>query len=152
MKSLPILLALLISSGAASAFPGTIDLQRIEGPVKRSLSISNWHVDKRGVPSFDFAFSQAGGGCEYQRKGHAIAGFDEADGHVELEIYAGEDDHGKEGPRMMIFYANNNDVVLSMPVQQNKVSSVTFEDKLMRNTVAKKCGYTERGTSIELRK
>ena len=152
MKKAVMSFVLLCTAGAATAFSGTVAMTRHDGAVVRTLAVSNWQVDKRGVPSFDFRFSQSGGGCDYQRSGHAIAGFEEGDGKVELEIYSGQDEHGKESAPLMILYAHDNTVILSTPVRQNKALWMSFEDERMRQTVPKHCGYTERGSSLMFRK
>jgi len=152
MKKNLIPLAVFCAAGAAAAFPGTVDMARRDGVVARTLSVSNWKVNQRGVPSFDFRFSQTGGGCDYARSGHAVAGFEEEDGKAELEIYSGQDDNGREGPQMLTLYAHDNAVVFSTPVQQNRALRMSFQDEQMRKAVPKKCGYTERGSSIQFRK
>ena len=79
MKKNIILLAILCSSALAQAFPGTVNLSKKDGAVTRTLSMSKWSVDKRGVPSFDYRYKQIGAKCEYERQGRATAGVD-ADG------------------------------------------------------------------------
>ncbi|WEF30827.1 hypothetical protein [Pseudoduganella chitinolytica] len=149
MKKPLLSLLLCCAAGAAAAFTGTVDTKRQDGAVTRSLSVSNWKVDGRGVPSFDFRFNQTGGGCDYRREGRAVAGFDVNDGKVELQVYSGQDDSGNEGPQMLILYANDEDVVFSMPAQaKGKPGWMTFQDAVMRKSVPKKCGFTERGSSI----
>jgi hypothetical protein len=151
MKTSLLTIVLFCTAGAAAAFSGTVDMTRRDGALTRTLSVSNWHVDKRGVPSFDFRFRQVGGGCDYQRDGHAVAGFDENDGKAELEIYSGQDDQGREGPQLMIFYAEDNRVIFSAPVRQKKALAMSFQDEAMRKSVPKKCGLTARGESILFR-
>lgn len=140
------------AAGAAEASSGTLDMTRHDGAVTRALSVSNWQVDKRGVPSFDFRFSQSGGGCDYQRSGHAVAGFDEYAGKAELEIYRGQDDRGRESPPMMILYAYDNTVIFSAPVRRDKAFWMSFSDTQMRKVLPKTCGGTERGSSFMFRK
>ncbi|WEF30828.1 hypothetical protein [Pseudoduganella chitinolytica] len=147
MKNTLLSLVLCCTFGVAAAFPGTLDMTRRDGAIQRSLSVSNWTVDARGVPSFDFRFSQTGSGCDYRREGHAIAGFDINDGRVELQVYSGQDEHGREGPQLLLLYANANEVAFTMPFKQNKMTWIAFDDERMSTAVAKKCGYTERGSS-----
>lgn len=152
MKKILLSFVPLCAAGAAMAFSGTVDMVRRDGAVTRTLSVTNWQVDKRGVPSFDFRFSQSGGGCDYRRSGHAVAGVEEYDGKTEVEIYRGQDDRGRESPPMMILYAFDNAVIFSTPVRQDKAFWMSFSDQRMRNVVPKRCGYTERGASLMFRK
>lgn len=152
MKKSLLTFVLCGAAGAALAFTGTVDMKRQDGAITRTLSVSNWKVDARGVPSFDFRFSQTGGGCDYRREGHAVAGFDMNGDKAELEIYSGQYDNGKEGPPMLFLYAADSDVNFSMPAEAKaKLPWITFQDTVMRKTVAKKCGYTERGSAIRFK-
>lgn len=147
MKNTLLSLVLCCTVGAVAAFPGTVDMTRRDGAIQRSLSVSNWKVDARGVPSFDFQFSQSGNGCDYRRDGHAVAGFDMNDGKVELQVYSGQDERGREGPQLLLLYANDNQVAFTMPFDQKKMTWIAFDDERMSKAVAKKCGFTERGNS-----
>jgi len=152
MKKILMSSVLLGAAGAAVAFSGTVEMTRHDGTVTRTLSVSNWQVDKRGVPSFDFRFSQSGGGCDYQRSGHAVAGFEEGDGKAELEIYSGQDEQGRETAPLMILYAYDSTVIFSTPVRQNRAFWMSFQDERIRRSVPKRCGYTERGSALMFRK
>jgi hypothetical protein len=152
MKRTLISFVLLCAAGAAMAFSGTVEMAQHDGAITRTLGVSNWRVDQRGVPSFDFRFRQSGGGCNYQRSGHAVAGFEEGDGKAELEIYSGQDEHGRESPPMLILYAYDSTVIFSMPVRQNKEFWMSFQDERMRKSLPKRCGYTERGAALMFRK
>jgi hypothetical protein len=132
----------------AHGFTGTINKNYKEGGVARSISMSNWHVDKRGVPSFDYRYTQSGPGCDYQRSGHAIAGFEETGSGVQLEIYNSEGDDGKGVEPVATFYDKDNTVILSLPMVKNKQPAwVSFEDALMKSKLPKKCGYAGQGES-----
>jgi hypothetical protein len=132
----------------AQGFTGTIDKTLMEGGVTRSISMSNWHVDKRGVPSFDYRYKQSGPGCDYERAGHAVAGFEQTSKGVQLEVYNSEGDDGKQGESIATFYDQNNTVILSLPVvKKGQPAWVSFEDTVMKSKMPKKCGYADQGDS-----
>lgn len=124
-------------------FSGTVNLAKTAGSAKRTLALSNWSVDKRGVPSFDYLYSQSGPECAYERSGHAIAGFDDNGGEIELQVYSGEDDQGKEGPPLTLFYDHDDDVIFSMsaPTKPGHLW-VSFQDAVMKKKFAQRCGFT----------
>ena len=124
-------------------FTGTVNLAKTEGGAKRTLALSNWSVDKRGVPSFDYRYSQSGPECAYERSGHAIAGFDDNGGEIELQVYSGEDEQGKEGPELTMFYDHDDEVVFSMaaPTKPGHIW-VSFQDAAMKKKFAQRCGFT----------
>lgn len=137
------LLTVLCASAHAQAFTGTISLSKNEGAIKRTLTLSKWSVDKRGVPSFDYRYSQSGAQCDYERTGRAVAGFEDAGDHVELQIYTGQDKNGKEGPMVTIFYDHADNVVFSMPTEQKSSRLwASFEDAVMEKKLPKKCGFS----------
>lgn len=146
-----VLLALPLAA-AAQGFTGAVNLAAKDAAATRQLTITHWQVDKRGVPSFDYRYTQAGTGCAYARAGHAVAGFDESGGQVELEVYNPQDATGKEGDPIGTFYDEANGVVFSMPVQAKaKAFWVSFEDARMKQTLGKKCGFAGRGEAVVLR-
>lgn len=143
MKKIFLFLVVAFASACAHAFPGTITLSKTEGAIKRTLTMSKWSVDKRGVPAFDYRYSQSGPKCDYERTGHATAGFEDNGDHVELQVYSGQDEHGKEGPALTIFYDHDDDVVFSMPTTANAAHIwVSFEDAQMKKKFPKQCGFS----------
>lgn len=153
MKKNFLFLIVLCASACAQAFTGTINLAKTEGAVKRTLILSKWSVDKRGVPSFDYRYSQSGPKCDYERTGHAIAGFEDNGDHVELQIYSGQDDKGKEGPPLTIFYDHDDDVVFSMPTSDKSGRVwVSFEDALMKKKFPAQCGFTAKESAAIFKK
>lgn len=146
------LLALPLAA-SAQGFTGSVDLSARDAAAARRLTISHWQVDKRGVPSFDYRYSQAGPGCAYERSGHAVAGFEDNGDGVELEVYNPQDAHGKEAAPIGTFYDEANGVVFSLPVQGRAHTFwVSFEDPRMKKTLGAKCGFAKRGDAVVLRK
>lgn len=143
MKKNFLFAAALCAAACAHAFPGTVNLSKTEGTVRRTLTLSKWSVDKRGVPSFDYRYRQSGPTCDYERTGRATAGFEDNGDHVELQVYSGQDEHGKEGPPLTIFYDHDDDVVLSLPTSEKSSHLwVSFEDAAMKKKFPKQCGFT----------
>ncbi|WP_444847508.1 hypothetical protein [Duganella caerulea] len=153
MKKKFLFLMVLCASAYAQAFTGTINLAKNEGAVKRTLILSKWSIDKRGVPSFDYHYSQSGPKCDYERAGRAIAGFEDAGGHVELQVYSGQDSNGKEGPAFTIFYDKDDEVVFTMPTsdKSNHVW-VSFEDALMKKKLPAQCRSTGKDSATIFKK
>lgn len=156
------LLILALPLAAAAQNPsasagGSVDLSARDAAAARQLTISRWQVDKRGVPSFDYRYSQTGPGCAYQRSGHAVAGFEDNGDSVELEIYNPQGADGKEGAPIGTFYDEPNGVVFSMPVMgkgkgKGKAFWVSFEDPHMKKTLGAQCGFAARGDAVVLKK
>lgn len=148
MKKIFLSMMVLWVSTCAQAFPGTINLSKNEGAIKRTLTLSKWSVDKRGVPSFDYRYSQSGSQCDYERTGHAVAGYEDAGDHVELQIYSGQSENGREGQPFTIFY-DHDDVIFSMPTaEKSRHIWVSFEDATMKKKFPKKCGFTAKESAV----
>lgn len=147
MKKKMLFLVVLCASTYAHAFSGTLTLNQTEGALKRTLILSKWRVDKRGVPSFDYRYSQSGPQCDYDRTGHAVAGFEDNGDQVELQIYRGQDEHGKEGPAITIFYDHDDDVVFTLPTSEKSTHiEVSFDDALMKKKFPGRCGFSTKKT------
>jgi hypothetical protein len=138
---------------AAQGFTGTVDLSARDAAATRHLTISHWRVDKRGVPSFDYRYTQDGPGCTYRREGHAVAGYDDNGDSVELEVYNPQGADGKEGAPVGAFYDEPNGVVFGMPVRGKGAEFwVSFDDPRMKKTLPATCGFTAHGAAVMLRK
>ncbi|MES2740609.1 MAG: hypothetical protein V4754_06625 [Pseudomonadota bacterium] len=150
MKKNIVFAAVLCVSACVQAFPGTVELTRKDGEVSRTLVLSKWSVDKRGVPSFDYRYTQSGANCAYERNGHAVAGFEDNGDSVELEVYHPQDDKGKEGPPVTFFYdRDDTSVVFEMEKEvKNKVRKVAYADRAMKKKFANQCGLTEKSPSL----
>lgn len=104
---------LLLSSGASQAFDGTLKfVTRSEG-VEHTLLISHWQVDRKGVPSFDYAYRQQAGSCQFKLDGHVVADVEEHGGKAELVVFNPEDDNGKELPPIVTY--SDDTVSMTLP-------------------------------------
>lgn len=133
-KILPLAL-LLGACGAqvASAEPLVFKEQR--AGVSHSLQIKNLKMDARGVPSFEYAYVQQGAGCRYAISGKAVAGFEEAGGKIELEVYNPEGPGGKETGPILAFHDGevNFTVARKEPLHPKSVSFDTMLDDAARS-------------------
>jgi hypothetical protein len=146
-----ILFALILSvSACVQASPAVVEMTRTDGAVARSLAVAKWSVDKRGVPAFDYTYKQSGEGCAYERKGHAVAGFEDNGDSVELEIYNAQDAKGNEGPPITFFYDSVDPTVVFevYNAKKPKLSMVAFADGAMAKKVPAKCAITGKPSSI----
>lgn len=160
IRHLPLLATLCLAAVAHTthaAVPAPVALTVQEGAVTRTLSLQEWRIDKRGVPSFDYHYRQRGPGCDYQRDGRAVAGFEDLGSKVELEVFNPEGEDGKEGVPIMVFYGAGDGVVFSMPVPGKGTVAgrkiwVSYEDGAMKKTLPKKCGHSGRGDPVMFKK
>ncbi|MFL6634216.1 MAG: hypothetical protein ACJ8HJ_18080 [Massilia sp.] len=74
------------------------------GGISHDLRIANLKADARGVPSFDYSYHQQRPGCGFTLAGKAVAGYDDASGKVELEVYNPQGSDGKEIPPIPAFH------------------------------------------------
>lgn len=132
------------------AVPGNVNLVRKDGAVTRTLEVSEWKVDKRGVPTFDYRYKQSGPNCAYARDGHAIAQFQDNGDSVELVVFNPQDANGKETAPIM-FFSDRDNTGIFFEVSQSKKGKfdwMSFSDPAMKKTTPKVCGFTEKGTSV----
>jgi hypothetical protein len=149
------LLAMHLAASAAAVqnFSFPVKLSARDAAASRQLTITAWRVDKRGVPSFDYSYSQVGRGCEYRRVGHAQASFTVYQGILTLDIYNPQDENGKESEQIGLFEDEVNGVDFSMPVEgKAKAFWVSFDDPMMKKSLGAKCGFSKRGDAVMLRK
>lgn len=129
---------LLALSQTAHAFKGDLQFIKTQDGITHSAKLSNWHVDKKGVPSFDYTYKQTGPNCEYSSSGKAIAGFDEYDGKVELAVYNPEDGKGRELDSILLFY--NDPVKITLPFKESRqATSMSFVSKLTKAELMHSC-------------
>jgi hypothetical protein len=119
-----VLCALAMCSGSGQAFEGAPKLITKASGIEQVLTLNHWTIDGRGVPSFDYVYEQRAGGCPVKLAGHAVAGYDEQEGKVELEVYNPEDDNGKELAQILMFY--DRDVIMTLPFD-GSLSEVSFD-------------------------
>lgn len=138
MKKIIFFWAVFSISSVSLAFQGDLQFKRTTGGVAHSAKLSNWRVDKKGVPSFDYVYEQSGPGCGYRSEGKAIAGFDEYKGKIELEIYNPEDAKGRETGQILIFY--NNDISMTLQLKESMQNmSFSFVNILNKDELARSC-------------
>lgn len=107
------------------------------GGVEHSLQVSQYQLDKRGIPSFDYVYEQRAGGCRFSVTGHAVAGFDESRGKPELEVYNLQDDDGKELPPILAYYDDASTFTLPYKGAPKQVS---FDHTLSPEQLKRSCG------------
>jgi hypothetical protein len=84
--------------------------------IEHRLVLSNWQTDRKGVPSFDYVYEQRAGACQFRLAGHVVGVTEEVRGKVELIVYNGQDDKGREAPSVVAF--DSDDLVLSLPFKE----------------------------------
>ena len=138
-KFLPISLALLLAAcGASIASAAPLQFVEQRGAISHTLLVDNLKKDAKGVPSFDYTYTQQSGSCKYVLSGKAVAGHEEVGGKIELEIYNPEGPNGKQAPAIMTFYAGEDNFTL--PVKDVlKPRSVTYLKLLDAAARAKSC-------------
>lgn len=143
-----LLCVLLLCSGAGHAFDGTLKFVTRNAGVEHALALSRWQVDRKGVPSFDYAYEQRAGKCLFKLAGHAVAGFAEQGGKVELEVFNPQADNGKELPQILMFY--DDAVALTLPFK-GQPRQVGFDDELTAAQRALACGARKENLSLLFR-
>ncbi|WP_374584412.1 hypothetical protein [Pseudoduganella sp.] len=107
------------------------------GGVEHSLQVSRYQVDNKGVPSFDYVYEQRAGSCRFSVTGHAVAGFDESKGKVELEVFNLQDDDGKPLPQILVYYDDASTFTLPFKGAPRQVS---FDRTLSPEQLKRSCG------------
>jgi hypothetical protein len=97
----------------AQGFDGTPKLKTKRGGVEHAVLLSNWHVDAKGVPSFDYVYEQHGGACHFRLAGHAEAMVEEVRGKIELVVFNPQDGKGRSMPQTVAY--DSDDVTFSLP-------------------------------------
>lgn len=109
----------------------------ISGGVEHSLQVSQYQVDKKGVPYFDYVYEQRAGSCHFSVTGHAVAGFDDSKGKVELEVHNLQDDDGKALPPILVYYDDASTFTLPYKGAPQQVS---FDRTLSPEQLKRSCG------------
>lgn len=110
------------------------------GGVEHSLRVSQYKVDNKGVPSFDYVYEQKAGSCRFSVTGHAVAGFDESRGKVELEVFNLQDDDGKALPQVLVYYDDASTFTLPY---NGALKQVSFDRTLSPEQLESSCGSKE---------
>ena len=150
MKKILLVSLFLCLPACVQAFTGNVKMTRKDGAITRSLEVSQWQVDQRGVPTFDYRYKQVGPNCNYTREGHAIARFEENGGSVELVVLNPQDANGNDGPPIT-FFTDRVDTAVVFEVPQatkRKFDWVSFSDRQMKKSMAKQCGFTEKNATV----
>lgn len=129
--------AALMCCGLARAFDGAPTFVLRSGGVEHTLTISAWKQDRKGVPSFDYVYEQRAGSCHFRLSGHAVAGFDEQGGKVELEVFNPESEDGRELPQILMFY--DGAVSMTLPLK-GAPRQAGFRDALTAAQRNQTCG------------
>jgi hypothetical protein len=114
--------------------------------ITRTLVTNHWSTDHRGIPAFDYEFKLSGPGCAYQRRGHAVAGFDDAGDGIELETYPAQDAKGREGTPVTMFYdSTHHDVFFQVALDGKKrIHWLSLRDGLVPKATTAACGLREK--------
>lgn len=138
-KFLPIYLAMLLAAcGTSMASAAPLQFVEQRAGISHTLLVDNLKKDAKGVPSFDYTYTQQSGSCKYVLSGKAVAGHEEVDGKLELEIYNPQGPGGEQAPSIMTFYAGEDNFTL--PVKDVlKPRSVTYQKLLNAAARAKSC-------------
>ncbi|MFS2017039.1 hypothetical protein ACL58G_15205 [Massilia sp. GER05] len=104
LKTLIRVACLLAACGAHASTAADLHFAEKLGGISHDLRIANLKADTRGVPSFDYTYHQQGLGCGFTLAGKAVAGYDDASGKVELEVYNPQGGDGKEIPPILAFH------------------------------------------------
>jgi hypothetical protein len=138
LKTLIPVACLLATCGASMSAAADLHFTEKLGDVSHDLCIANLKVDARGVPSFDYTYRQQGQGCAFTLAGKAVAGYDDAGGKVELEVYNPQGSDGKEMPPILAFH--DSEVNFTVARKEMLVLKwVTFDAKLDGSSRAKRC-------------
>lgn len=138
-KILPPALALLLAAcGATVASAAPIRFVEQRAGVSHVLQVDNLKKDAKGVPSFDYTYTQQSGSCKYVVTGKAVAGHDEVDGKLELEVHNPQGPGGKQAASILAFYDGEDNFTLPYK-EALKPRSVTYLKLLDDAARAKSC-------------
>lgn len=133
---------LLLCSAAGQAFDGAPSFIAREGGVEHTLKLSQWKLDPKGVPSFDYVYEQQEGGCHFKLAGHAVAGFEERGGKVQLDVFNPEDGKGRALDQILMFY--DDAVTMTLPLK-GAPRQVSFDNELSAQQRRASCGKKKDG-------
>ncbi|MYM94005.1 hypothetical protein [Duganella vulcania] len=137
MHNKVIFAALLLCSSLSQAFDGAPSFTAKRAGIEHTLKLSQWKVDGKGVPSFDYVYEQQAAGCRLKVVGRATAGFEEKGGKVVLDVFNPEDGKGKALPQILMFY--DDTVTLTLPLK-GTLQQVSFDDELTDAQLRGSCG------------
>lgn len=138
LKILISVACLLATCGAHMSAAADLHFAEKLGGVSHDLRITNLKADARGVPSFDYTYHQQGQGCAFALAGKAGAGYDDAGGKVELEVYNPQGSDGKEMPPILAFH--DGEATFTVPRKDMLAPKwITFDVVLNGAARAKHC-------------
>lgn len=148
MKKTFVLAALISLSSLCHAQPLAQNYAYSKHGIAYSLAISNWVVDKRGIPSFDYVYEQKGGKdgvCDFQKSGHAVADYEEDGKNVEITVYNAQNDASMNDAEIMSYSDDNGGVTFSSSYDVKKLSDYyTFEYSKTSAAFNKSCLFGDR--------
>lgn len=138
LKTLIPAVCLLAACGARMSTAADLHFAEKLGGVSHDLRIANLKTDTRGIPSFDYTYRQQGSGCTYTQAGKAVAGYDDAGGKVELEVYNPQGADGKATPPILAFHDGEANFTVARK-EMLVPKWITFDTMLDDAARAKQC-------------
>ncbi len=139
MKKILAVWALGMTPGLCLAFDGELQFLKTKLGVEHVVKVNNWRVDKKGVPSFDYVYSQKGASCKYEVHG-TVEALMEDDGKplvINFEVAGG-------GERQVMSFEDKT-VSFAFPYQKKDVGKYisliqTFTPEMLKSSCIKKAG------------
>lgn len=130
--------ALIFGCGLARAdgFEGTVKLGAKHGSVVHTLNLSRWHVDTKGMPSFDYVYEQEKGACQFRVAGHADKVLEVVNGKMEPVVFNPEDAMGRALPPVVAY--DSDDISFSLPFK-GAVNKVGLRSPMPATLRARAC-------------
>lgn len=127
--------------GLGMAFDGELKFSKKQYGMTHQITVSNWQVDKKGVPSFDYVYSHKGAACAYEIRGTAQALME--DNGKPVVINSGS---GAEEEQIIPF--SDKTVDFAFPYKKKEVGDYLgftqkFTPSMLKNTCVKKAGLFE---------
>jgi len=138
LKTLIPAVCLLAACGARMSTAADLHFAEKMGGVSHDLRIANLKADTRGIPSFNYTYRQQGRGCTYTLAGKAVAGYDDAGGKVELEVYNPQGADGKATPPIVAFHDGGANFTVARK-EMLAPKWITFDTMLDDAARAKQC-------------
>lgn len=151
MKSILPLVLLLTACGASVATAAPMQFAAKRAGISHSLTVKNLEMDAKGVPSFDYTYTQQSTGCNFVITGKAVAGHEEANGKVELEVHNPQGADGKQAAAILNFYDGEANFILPYK-EVLRPKSVTYFKVLDDATRARSCDKKADRIEVSLKK
>jgi hypothetical protein len=142
--------ALMVYSCSAAAFDGMPKFSKTVAGVGHTLTLSNWTLDTRGIPSFDYVYQQHTTSCQFQLAGRVDGITEERDGKTMLEVYNPQNDDGSAATQVTMFF--DDTVTITLPYK-GRPRDVGISGTLTPAQRAQVCTRTkDNKLSVEFRK